>query len=168
MDCGKIRPSFRLSTTPAAQLLHSSTWYFSNISAFDREVIPTAAFQRSTYPNSPLLAHSCSRNNSCGWDQPGVPADQPSAQHHLHSRYVRHQRAPHQPDHQHQLHNSYVQTHALLYAPSHSPTPGKEAKKAEPKLSLQIPGCKCSHVPKGHPRAGVDTTQEREFHRWKH
>lgn len=58
-----------------------------------------------------LLAYSCCRrNNSGGWNQPGIPADQPSAQHHLHGCHVCHQWAPHQPDHQHQLHNPYVQS----------------------------------------------------------
>lgn len=140
---GKIRPSFRLNSTTTAQLLHSTLCCFSNRSAFIHEVISTDTFWRSTlniYPNSSLFVYSCRRNNSCGWREPGVPADQPAAQYHLHSLYVCHQRASHQPDHQHQLHYPYVQPLPSLLIPSQAPTPGKTASKAELKFLLHSLG----------------------------
>lgn len=148
---GKIRPPFRLNSTTTAQLLRSTLWCFSNRNAFIHEVISRDTFWRTTlnvYPNSSLFAYSCRRNNSGGWRQPGVPADQPAAQYHLHSLYVCHQWASHQPDHQHQLHYSYVQSLPSLLTPSHAPTPGKAANKAEPKLLLHGVGVEIAT--KGH------------------
>lgn len=165
---GKIRPSFRPHTTTTAQLPHSSSWCFSSISGFDREVIGLDTFWRNTlsiYPKSSLWAYSCRRNSSCGWSQPGVPADQPPAQHHLHSLYVRHQRASHQPDHQHQFYNSYVQSPSPLPVTCpwlHIPPEEKQPARLS-QSSSHTCGCRSSHVLKGHPNTSVGHNTRTEF-----